>query len=231
MSAQLVDGWRVVVRHEPVPGPAHPDRHASLTPLERRRRDRLVRPADREAYAAAHGLVRECAAELLGLAPGAVVLAQTCPTCGGTGHGAPRLVGHAEVAVSLSHTDGYVAAIAATRLGQATGRSTGRRPGRGDSAGRAPRVGIDVERVRDVPADAFSARERRWVAAASDAPAAGTTLWVRKEALVKSGLLDLDGLADCDVLGDDGPAPAVRGHAVHGWSADGVVGAWAVPLT
>lgn len=221
-----LDGWRAVVRHEPVAAAACPERDRLLTPLERERRDRLVRPADRDASTAAHGLVRECAAVLLGRRAAELTLVQECARCGRAGHGAPSLVGHPHVAVSLSRTDGHVAAIAATRVvGEAGGQ---------DAA--APRVGIDVERVREVPAAALSARERRWLAGRADRVAAATHLWVRKEALVKAGVLDLDRLAELDVLGDASTVGAgtrpvhVHGHALRGWTADGVVGAWALPL-
>ncbi|WP_051681692.1 4'-phosphopantetheinyl transferase superfamily protein [Cellulomonas sp. HZM] len=190
-----------------------------LTPAERTRRDRLVHPADRAAFTAAHVLVRECAATALGIEAHDVDLVQRCDTCGARGHGRPALADRPDVGVSLSHTRGWVAAIAALR------------------AGSGPvRVGIDVELVRPVPASAFSVRERRWLRGRPENDA--TALWTRKEALVKSGAGSLEHVRDLDVLGSTHrpprePARTVEGREVHGWSGPGVVGAWAsdLPLT
>ncbi|MBT0995771.1 4'-phosphopantetheinyl transferase superfamily protein [Cellulomonas sp. DKR-3] len=239
-GAADADGLRVAVRHEPVTGPSSPEREGLLAAPERERRDRLLRPADRAAYTAAHALVRECAAELLGVPAAALDLKQTCSACGGAGHGRPALVGHPEVGVSLSHTDGHVAAIAAVQVATVPDATVPdalvplAAPGRSAAPPSAPAVGIDVERVREVPDAVLTARERAWVAAAPDPHAAATSLWVRKEALVKAGALELTQLGGCDVLdtdalGDDGPASAALGHALRGWSGDGVVGAWSVP--
>ena len=70
--------------------------------------------ADRDAYTAAHLLVRACAGALLGVPASSVGLEQQCPRCGGVGHGRPSIAGEPGVFVSLSHTRGYVAAVAAT---------------------------------------------------------------------------------------------------------------------
>lgn len=177
-----------------------------LTDAERARRDRLVLPADRAAYAAAHVLVRECAAELLGVRAAEVVLAQRCPTCGGEDHGRPCVAGHG-IHVSLSHTQGRVAAVAATA-----------------------RCGIDVEPVHagPPPRGTLTDREAAWVAAQSDPGLPFTRLWVRKEALVKVGVVALEDAARFGVLGPDGPADEVAGVRLTEWYDGAAVGAVAL---
>lgn len=155
-----------------------------LTATEQARHDRLRAERDRRAYLAAHRLVRLCAAELLGAEPTAVELAQQCPECRLTDHGRPYVVGAPEVHVSLSHTRGWVAAMA--------------------SGGPC---GIDVEQVREVsagvPRRVLSAAEQAWVADQPDPTRAFAVLWARKEALVKAGVGSIDDAARLGVL-DDG---------------------------
>lgn len=174
---------------------------AELTAAERGRHDRLRFAADRDAYTAAHLLVRACAGELLGIAPGRLRLQQHCPRCGATDHGRPSIAGEPQVWVSLSHTRGHVAAVAA----------------------RTP-CGIDVQTTAgSIPGSAITDRERAWLDAQADSLPAFTRLWVRKEALVKAGLADEPGALD--VLGPDavtlghgadvlGPDAGALGHGV-----------------
>lgn len=173
----------------------------TLTPYEQERHDRLREERDRAAYLAAHVLVRTCAAELLGAAPGSIELAQECPGCRRTGHGRPYVVGAPAVHVSLSHTRGWVAAIAADRP-----------------------CGIDIEHVRQVspgvPRRVLSPAEQAWLADEADPVRSFTILWARKEALVKAGVGDLDDAARLEVLRDD---------RVRDWPGTaGAAGAWAV---
>jgi 4'-phosphopantetheinyl transferase len=153
-----------------------------LTAAEMRRRDRLVQQADRDAYLAAHLLVRHVAAGLAGVAPDRLVLVQSCATCGATDHGRPAIDGRPDLHVSLSHARGVVAAIAAT----------------------AP-CGIDVETHRDggVPAGTLTPREQAWVGAQPDRGAAFMRLWVRKEAWAKATGEGLDLAVGRDVLDAD----------------------------
>lgn len=154
-----------------------------LTAAEQERRDRLRHERDRAAYVAAHTLVRICAGELLGAPAGDITVAQQCPGCGKIDHGRPYVVDAPDVHVSLSHTRGWVAAIAAERP-----------------------CGIDIERVRPVsPAvvrRVLARSEQAWVAEQPDPVRAFATLWARKEALVKAGIGDLDLASRIDVLGD-----------------------------
>ena len=162
---------------------------AELTAAEQARHDRLRFAADRDAYRAAHLLVRACAGELLGVEPERVRLQQHCPRCGSTDHGRPSIAGQPQLWVSLSHTRGHVAAVAATAA-----------------------CGIDIERVAgSIPRVAVTPRERTWLDAETDPLRAFTRLWVRKEALVKAGVADEPGTLD--VLGPDAAPPGRPGVA------------------
>ncbi|CAN5569864.1 hypothetical protein BH10ACT10_BH10ACT10_15180 [soil metagenome] len=164
--------------------------------LERERRDRLQVADDRAAFTAAHLLVRACAGLLLGLAPETLVLEQECSTCGRAGHGRPSLAGRPEVYVSLSHTRGCVAALAA----------------------HAP-CGIDVEAVHGggIPRGSLTPRESAWVREQRDPALAFTRLWVRKEASVKAGHGNLGAVGELDVL---------EAAHLRDWTDLPYVGAW-----
>ncbi|MEU0264857.1 4'-phosphopantetheinyl transferase superfamily protein [Nocardioides sp. NPDC006303] len=180
-----------------------------LSTAERARHERLVADADKQAYAAAHVLVRECAAELLGAAREEIVIEQRCARCDSTEHGAPSVAGAAAVRVSLSHTRGQVAAVAAGR-----------------------RCGIDVEKVSRGPDRALSPREAAWVAGQEDAAYAFTRLWVQKEALVKAGHGSMAAAQRLDVLsgGPSGDVPAGQVGEVRltQWEGSGFLGAVAI---
>jgi 4'-phosphopantetheinyl transferase len=149
-----------------------------LTPRERQRAGALRHRADRDAYVAAHQLVRHCAAALTGRPVEALELVQECADCGSTEHGRPSIAGVPGLHVSLAHTRGAVVAGA------------DRRP-----------IGVDVEgaRTRDldpaVLAHTLTAAETTRVRAASDPPSAFLRHWVRKECLVKVGVVTLDELS------------------------------------
>src|SRR5690242_12319195 len=102
----------------------------SLTPEEQSRAERFTRRQDRLDFIAAHLLVRQCAAELLGVRATALTLVQRCERCAQP-HGRPSIAEAPELTVSLSHTSGYVCAAAAYG-----------------------RAGIDAEHVTAGPADA-----------------------------------------------------------------------------
>lgn len=175
-----------------------------LTGAEVARRDRLRFAVDRDAYTAAHLLVRVCAGELLGLPPARLLLEQHCPRCGRAGHGRPSISGEPAVWVSLSHTRGQVAAVAASEP-----------------------CGIDVQTLASsIPRMAVTARERAWLDARPDPLPAFTRLWVRKEALVKAGVADDPG--GVDVLAASGPADRYGDLALTEWVGNGVRGCVAV---
>lgn len=176
---------------------------AVLTAAERGRMGRLRRAEDRRDFLAAHLLVRLCAARLLGGDPAEISIVQRCGACGGP-HGRPDISGHPDVAASLAHSRGVVAA----------------------AAGTAP-VGIDVEALPPAPglsaADlsaVLTAAEIQAVESAADPQRELLLRWVRKEACLKAGLVDLDGMADFHPLGQPG-------WAVHDWwdAEAGAVGA------
>lgn len=180
---------------------------AVLQPDELARRDRLANPADRAAYVAAHVLVRECAAELLGVDAWALELGHRCPSCDAADHGAPYIRGH-DIHVSLSHSREWVAAIAS-----------------------ASRCGIDVEAVRADPPlpSALSPREHEWTLRQPDPAAAFTRLWVRKEALIKAGHGTLATAATIDTLDHDGQlTPKVGSLRLTDWNNANHAGAWAM---
>lgn len=179
-----------------------------LSTAELTRRDRLLRPEDRRAYVAAHVLVRRCAAELLAVPVTAIELVQVCEQCGQHGHGRPAIVGRPQVGVSLSHSRQHVAAIAAWGA-----------------------VGIDVETLTysTVVEDVLSERERAWLSRQPDSGRAFRRLWVRKEALMKSGLATLDQAASIDVLVETaGAGPRPDDVRFTEWSTVDAVGAWTV---
>ena len=153
-----------------------------LTPRERRRAGALRHRADRDAYVAAHHLVRHCAAALTGRPVEALELVQECADCGSTEHGRPSIAGVPGLHVSLAHTRGAVVAGA------------DRRP-----------IGVDVEgaRTRDLDpallAHTLTAAEAARVRSASDPPSAFVRHWVRKECLVKLGVVTLDELSHVEL--------------------------------
>lgn len=156
-----------------------------LTPHERRRAGALRHSADRDAYVAAHALVRECAAQLAGAHVGAREVVQRCPECRATGHGKPFLHGRADVHLSLAHSRRAVIA----------------------GAGWAP-LGVDVEDVDGGGAQGIdpalmtlvlSPAEMDRVRSAAEPRAAFLRHWVRKESLVKIGAITLDTVRQVDL--------------------------------
>lgn len=208
--AQVVGPWddgRVsVARFAPVAEGDYDVRW--LTEAEQARHDRLRLAEDRAAYLAAHVLVRSAAAELLGADPTELVVEQRCPDCGGTDHGRPTIAG-ADIHISLSHTRGWVAAVAAEQP-----------------------VGVDVERVRPVVAGVLtrtlSEAEQAWLRCQPDPERAFARLWVRKEALVKAGHGRLAAASALDALGTRGPAEQIAGLHITDWHAADAVGVYVI---
>jgi 4'-phosphopantetheinyl transferase len=156
--------------------------------------------------------------------PADVSIVQRCATCGGP-HGRPEVAGHPDIGVSLAHSHGVVAA----------------------AAGTVP-VGIDVEAFP--PADglaavdlsaALTAAEIGAIESAPDRTRAMLLAWVRKEACLKAGLVDLDELGGFDLSAlplDPPPGDLVvrslehGGWAVHDWwdGRAGAIGAVVAPV-
>lgn len=151
----------------------------------------------RAAYTRAHLLARDCLAQLAGEP---VEFAQRCAGCGATDHGAPYVVDRPDLFVSLSHSDGYVAAIAATS-----------------------RCGIDVQVVRRVPDRALTETER----AQATTDLQRSRLWARKEAVIKAGVATMAEIGSIDVTAS---GLEVNGLELNDWSSpeSAAVGAWVV---
>ena len=82
-------------------------------------------------------------------------------------------------------------------------------------------VGIDIEAVADRPAGLFAriARPREWALLAGEAPqVAFARLWTAKEAVLKASGRGLAGLADCLLVGREGPERLLLEHAGRGWA-------------
>lgn len=172
-----------------------------LSPGERRRGARLRHPTDRAAYVAAHLLVRWCAALLTRRAVASLELIQRCSECGGRDHGRPSLAGLPDVYVSLAHARGAVAAAA--------GWGT---------------IGVDLELTTAPGAAAMpvalSPAEQDRVRESGTPDATFLRYWVCKEALVKAGATDLDGMAGIDLsqrpeASEPGRRTADRYGALH----------------
>ena len=174
-----------------------------LTAAERDRADAFRYDADRDDFVAAHVLVRRCLAELLGGRAGDHGVVQRCGACGGP-HGQPAVVGHDDVHVSWSHAAGAVAAVAA----------------------HGP-CGIDVEpRTPEVDAALLDLTltdgEKALVAVSQDPGTEFLRLWLRKEAIVKTGEAALDEVFSLDVR-------EAGGGVLRPRTADGAAGrSWAI---
>jgi 4'-phosphopantetheinyl transferase len=137
-----------------------------------------------DARAAAHLLVRWCAARVTGRPPAALRIQQRCAECGSADHGQPFLVGFPDLHISLAHRPGAVVA----------------------AVGSVP-VGVDVEvpdprlaQAIPVP-DLLSPGEIDHIRESADPSMALLRLWVRKECLVKLGVATLDSLRTVDLSG------------------------------
>lgn len=135
-----------------------------LDATERNRLGRLSTIADRRRFTSAAALLRVTVADHLDIEPHSIRIDRTCADCGRP-HGRPRVLrtGH-DVHVSVSHSGGFVG-VALTEI--------------------AP-VGIDVEAVTadldDLVDVACHPDERSAIVTSRDF----TTVWVRKEAVLKA---------------------------------------------
>jgi 4'-phosphopantetheinyl transferase len=143
------------------------------------------RPARQRARAAAHLLVRWCAARVTGRPLAVFQVEHRCGDCGSGDHGKPSLAGFPDLHVSLAHRPDAVVA----------------------AAGWSP-VAVDVEApaaVGGVPSallpDVLTSAEVAEVRSATDPSTAFLRLWVRKECLVKLNVTSLDAMRDVDLAG------------------------------
>ncbi len=174
-----------------------PDRSASdrLTGPERARWQAFHQQEDRDRFATGAVLLRRAVREATG-DPQAVP-ERCCEDCGGRDHGPVTVAGrHAgTVGVSLSHSGRRV--VVAVALG-------------------APRIGVDVERLRARLAGLTrlmcTEREAAADLGAARPDVALTTRWVRKEAVLKAAHTGLRvPMRDLEVADHDEPA------ALHHW--------------
>jgi 4'-phosphopantetheinyl transferase len=167
---------------------ARPELVALLDPIERARRERYLRDADRDRFTVGVAVTRLAVAERLGIAPERVALDRACRDCGEP-HGRPVAEGGPEL--SVSHSGGRVA-VAVSPYG----------PVGVDVEEDSGRIGDDIARML------LSADE------VGDGPSPGRAgllaYWTRKEALLKA---TGDGLrvplADLSVSAPDEP-PRLR---------------------
>ncbi|MPY96469.1 MAG: 4'-phosphopantetheinyl transferase superfamily protein [Actinophytocola sp.] len=142
----------------------------TLDDTERGRFNAYRQDADKLRFLTGRLLARTAVARWLGTTPEAIAFDATCEDCGKP-HGRPRVIGHDDVALSLSHS--------------------GARVGVAVTAGMS--VGLDVEATSrraagDLITYALNDTERAALAqlAPDDAAAAFFTYWARKEALMKA---------------------------------------------
>ncbi|MCX4661957.1 4'-phosphopantetheinyl transferase family protein [Streptomyces uncialis] len=154
---------------------AHPELHEGLlASWELRRLARTRLPGRRDDVLAARLLLRLCVARYTVRPLREAAPAQYCADCGGSGHGRPYLPAHPGVGVSLSHTDGLVAAAVGPGAVGVDVEPAARRPGPLSVLSRLlPEAGI------------------REATARPDPGAALLRLWVRREALLKAGQEDV----------------------------------------
>jgi 4'-phosphopantetheinyl transferase len=173
------------------------ERRDTLDAEERRRLAAITDPTTARAYAVLHLLARDVLGRVVGCAPGEVALDRTCARCGGQ-HGAPRVVGHPALHVSLSRTPDLVAVAVSMDVA----------------------VGIDVERVAAAGFagyDAVATHPSELSADLDDRERAVS--WVRKEAALKA--LGVGFVVDPGTLTT--PQPGRAGVVLPGRTAVSVV--------
>lgn len=162
----------------------------ALTPEEHARAATFKQRSDREDFIAAHLLVRLLAARVAAADAQDMHLVQHCAECEGP-HGKPSILGRPDLAVSMSHAPGAVAA----------------------AAGHQP-VGVDIEPLGSSPlprqamAHVLAPAELHRLETTPDpsVQAAFLRTWVRKESLIKCGVTNLAGMRRIDLsqVPDDG---------------------------
>ncbi len=147
-----------------------PQLETLLSAQEHERRTAYRQADDRLRFLTGAAVLRRAAAGCLSVDPRQLRVDRRCDRCGAQ-HGKPRLLDHPELDVSVAHTGDHVAVALA----------------------RGPRIGVDVEQLRDLDVDelartAFTSDEAAELAAlpAADRAPAFFRLWTRKESIVKA---------------------------------------------
>jgi 4'-phosphopantetheinyl transferase len=161
-----------------------------LSAAERERRRAYAGADDRLRFVTGAALLRRAAAGCLSVDPGRLRVDRRCTRCGAQ-HGKPNLPDHPELDVSVAHTGDHVAVALA----------------------RGPRIGVDVERIRDVNVvglarSTFAGDEAAELAALPEGERvrAFFELWTRKESIVKAlgvGITNDFAAASADTTGAD----------------------------
>ncbi|WP_034268917.1 4'-phosphopantetheinyl transferase family protein [Haloechinothrix halophila] len=142
----------------------------TLDDAERGRFDAYRQNADKQRFLTGRVLARFAIARWLGTKPAEISFDATCQDCG-KAHGKPRVIGHDDVALSLSHSGDRVGVAVTTGVP----------------------IGLDVESAsrnatNDLINYALNDTERTALAGltSDDAAAAFFSYWARKEALMKA---------------------------------------------
>jgi 4'-phosphopantetheinyl transferase len=154
---------------------------ALLSEAERERSRAYVQADDRARFEIGAALLRRSAAGCASPPPDRLWVERGCPACGAQ-HGKPRLPDHPELDVSVAHSGRHVAVALA----------------------HGPRIGVDVERIRqdvdveELARSAFASEEAAELTALppGERATAFFRLWTRKESIVKAlGVGITDGFA------------------------------------
>ena len=179
-----------------------------LTAAELDRARRMRSTDHRDAFVAAHVLVRAAAARMLGMHLDDLWIEQACRHCGLSGHGRPELRSRAPLdttcEITFSHTTRHVMAAAATT-----------------------RIGVDLEdRSSRVPLDllALTPEEQASLADVAEPNDVALRWWTRKEAMVKLGIIEINDFGSVDarpdvVSFDAGPAAELLSIESEDWVA------------
>jgi 4'-phosphopantetheinyl transferase len=162
----------------------------AFTAAEKHRAASFRQLRDRNDYIAAHVLVRVAVERMTGVSAKSVVVRQHCESCGGA-HGRPHVDTWPAVCVSLSHTRGVVAA--AVSYTSISIDAELRQFCIDDSVIDSFATSVEAQMLRNLPTCIGVRRQ------CSTRQLAALRLWLRKEALVKMGLVSLDSLTQVDL--------------------------------